>query len=144
MSLPGERLNVGPGQYTPGYVYGREKAPSFSMRSKHDGIAAPSKPGPGAYEYRSHMSVREKGHDFGKEMRSKYDDHRVPGPGSYDYDNAVFKLGSKMEPSYGMGSRLMVNTDGYDNNDSAKCLVLAPMSPRKKCTPTLAGLSART
>ena len=45
-------------------------------------------------------------------MRAKYDDYKVPGPGSYDYDNAVFKLGSHMDPSYGFGSRLMVNTDG--------------------------------
>jgi hypothetical protein len=28
-------------------------------------------PGPGQYEYRSHISTKEKGHDFGKEMRAK-------------------------------------------------------------------------
>ena len=66
------------------------------------------------------MSVREKGHDFGKEMRSKYQDQRVPGPGSYDFEGAVFKLGSKMEPSYGFGSRLMVNTDGYTSSEIEK------------------------
>ena len=40
-------------------------------------------PGPGQYEYKSNLAVKERGHDFGKEMRSKYDDHKVPGPGSY-------------------------------------------------------------
>ena len=33
--LSAEKLNVGPGQYTPGYVYGKEKSPSFSMRGKY-------------------------------------------------------------------------------------------------------------
>lgn len=27
--LSSEKLNVGPGQYTPGYIYGKEKSPSF-------------------------------------------------------------------------------------------------------------------
>jgi hypothetical protein len=56
--------------------------------------------------------TKEKGHDFGKEMRSKDGANRVPGPGSYEFENAVFKYGSKMEPSYGFGSRLSINTDG--------------------------------
>ena len=28
-------------------------------------------------------------------MRSKQDDNKVPGPGSYEYETAVFKYGSK-------------------------------------------------
>ena len=55
------------------------------MRSKHDSELGLSRIGPGQYEYKSHMAIKEKGHDFGKEMRGKYDDHRVPGPGSYDH-----------------------------------------------------------
>lgn len=31
--LSTEKLNVGPGQYEPGYVVGREKAPSFRYGS---------------------------------------------------------------------------------------------------------------
>jgi len=31
---------------------------------------------------------------------------QVPGPGSYDYENAVFKFGSKQDPSYGFGSKI--------------------------------------
>lgn len=30
----------------------------------------------------------------------------VPGPGSYEFENAQFKYGSKMQPSYGFGSRI--------------------------------------
>jgi len=45
-------------------------------------------------------------------MRSKYNDNKVPGPGSYQFENAVFKYGSKQDPSYGFGSRLAHNTDG--------------------------------
>lgn len=30
----------------------------------------------------------------------------MPGPGSYDYENAVFKYGSRNDPSYGFGSRI--------------------------------------
>lgn len=45
-------------------------------------------------------------------MRSKQDSNKVPGPGSYEYETAVFKYGSKNEPSYGFGSRLAYNTDG--------------------------------
>ena len=44
-------------------------------------------------------------------MRSKQDSNKVPGPGSYEYETAVFKYGSKNEPSYGFGSRLAYNTD---------------------------------
>jgi len=52
------------------------------------------------------MASKEKGHDFGKELRSKYEDPKIPGPGSYEYEKATFKYGSKQEPSYGFGSRL--------------------------------------
>ena len=45
-------------------------------------------------------------------MRSKYGDAKNPGPGSYEYEKAGFKYGSKQEPSYGFGSRLNVTTDG--------------------------------
>ena len=34
------------------------------------------------------------------------DSTKNPGPGSYEYQNAVFKYGSKVDPSYGFGSRL--------------------------------------
>ena len=56
--------------------------------------------------------IKERGHDFGKEYRGKYQDLKVPGPGSYDHERAVFKYGSKQEPSYGFGSRISLNTDG--------------------------------
>lgn len=71
------RLNVGPGQYSPEYSYGKDKSPAFryhlhsrSMRSKHD-IGGEKLPGPGQYEYKSHIAVKERGHDFGKEARSR-------------------------------------------------------------------------
>ena len=80
--LSSEKLNVGPGQYSPTFGFGKEKSPSFSMRGKQ-GEKNESKPGPGQYEYRSHLAVKEKGHNFGKEMRSKFDDSKIPGPGSY-------------------------------------------------------------
>lgn len=46
-------------------------------------------------------------------MRSQYLDSKNPGPGSYDHERAVFKYGSKQEPSYGFGSRLNVDNDPY-------------------------------
>lgn len=52
------------------------------MRGKY-GEKGEYVPGPGQYEHKSQISVREKGHDFGKEARSKYMDGKVPGPGSY-------------------------------------------------------------
>lgn len=46
----------------------------------------------------------------------------MPGPGTYDYENAMFKYGSKQDPSYGFGSRIndpsSLNVPGpgaYDN-----------------------------
>ena len=69
-------------------------------------------PGPGQYEYKSHIHLKEKGHDFGKEMRGKYGDTKIPGPGSYEHEKAGFKYGSKQEPSYGFGSRLNLDSDG--------------------------------
>ena len=52
-------------------------------------------PGPGQYEFKNHLSLKERGHDFGKDQRAKYPDQRVPGPGSYDGEKGVFKYGSK-------------------------------------------------
>ena len=63
-------------------------------------------PGPGNYEYKSHLATKYKGNNFGRESRVKEDDNKVPGPGSYSYEKAVFKYESKQEPSYGFGSRL--------------------------------------
>jgi hypothetical protein len=40
-------------------------------------------PGPGQYEYKSHIAVKERGHDFGKDQKVKNEINRVPGPGSY-------------------------------------------------------------
>lgn len=50
-------MNVGPGQYSPEYGYGKGKSPSFSMRSKQD-INGEHMPGPGQYEYRSHIAIK--------------------------------------------------------------------------------------
>lgn len=58
------------------------------------------------------MALKERGHDFGKDQRSKYLDASNPGPGSYEYEKAGFKYGSKIEPSYGFGSRLSIDNDG--------------------------------
>ena len=57
---------------------------SSSMRSK-SGTSVEKFPGPGTYEYKSNIVVREKGHDFGKEERDKNAANRVPGPGSYEF-----------------------------------------------------------
>lgn len=54
------------------------------MRSK-SGTSVEKFPGPGTYEYKSNIVVREKGHDFGKEERDKNAANRVPGPGSYEF-----------------------------------------------------------
>ena len=53
------------------------------MRSKHDIEGLKKLPGPGQYEYKSHIAFKEKGHDFGKEQRSRDEGKKVPGPGSY-------------------------------------------------------------
>lgn len=53
------------------------------------------------------------GNKFSKEGRDHNDNRKVPGPGSYDYENAVFKYGSRQDPSYGFGSRVK-NPSGLD------------------------------
>jgi hypothetical protein len=68
----------------------------------------------------------------------------VPGPGSYEYEGAVFKYGSKQEPSYGFGSRLAYNTDGYDSSYAVKSQDLEPMSPKRKFTHISEELLERT
>lgn len=50
--------------------------------------------------------MKKSGHLFSKESRDHLDKRAVPGPGAYDYENAVFKYGSKQDPSYGFGSKL--------------------------------------
>ena len=40
------------------------------MRPKYDSRGE-TVPGPGQYEYKSHIITKEKGHDFGKDARSK-------------------------------------------------------------------------
>lgn len=112
------------------------------MRGKY-GEKGEVVPGPGQYEYKNHLNLKEKGHDFGKDARSKYQDTRVPGPGSYAHESAVFKYGSKQEPSYGFGSRLAYNTDGYIIFYQEKFLALVPTKPRKKYTHISVALWAR-
>jgi hypothetical protein len=63
------------------------------------------KPGPGQYEQGSEFK-KGGGKSFGKDSRSIDSPSKVPGPGSYEYEKAVFKYGSKQEPSYGFGSRI--------------------------------------
>lgn len=50
--------------------------------------------------------MKKSGYHFSKEARDYLEKRNVPGPGTYDYENAVFKYGSKQDPSYGFGSRL--------------------------------------
>jgi len=101
------------------------------MRVKHDSRSE-TVPGPGQYEQRSQLVVKERGHDFGKDSRSKMENSRVPGPGSYEYENAVFKYGSKMEPSYGFGSRLTLNNERYIAAYSVEYLVQVHMNQKRK------------
>jgi len=61
----------------------------------------------------------------------------VPGPGSYEYENAVFKYGSKMEPSYGFGSRLTLNNERYIVVYSVESLAQVLMSQKRKYILTL-------
>lgn len=62
--------------------------------------------GPGEYDLKSELEMKKSGHIFSKESRDHLEKRNVPGPGAYDYENAVFKYGSKQDPSYGFGSRL--------------------------------------
>lgn len=64
------------------------------------------KVGPGEYDIKSQLEMKKSGYQFSKESRDQLDKRAVPGPGSYDYENAVFKYGSKQDPSYGFGSKL--------------------------------------
>jgi len=61
----------------------------------------------------------------------------VPGPGSYEYENAVFKYGSKMEPSYGFGSRLTLNNERYIVVYSVESLAQVLMNQKRKYIHTL-------
>ena len=106
------------------------------MRSRQ-GYKSEYVPGPGQYEYKSHMSKREKGHDFGKEQRGRYDEYRVPGPGSYDHEGANLKYGSKQEPSYGFGSRLNPMHQEYLIAEVATCQGQAIIRQTAKFTPIL-------
>lgn len=69
--------------------------------------------------------MKKSGYKFSHQSRDQLDKRAVPGPGSYDYENAVFKYGSKQDPSYGFGSRLNdpqgLNVPGpgaYENKSS--------------------------
>lgn len=50
--------------------------------------------------------MKKSGYRFSKDGRDSLDKRNVPGPGTYDYENAVFKYGSKQDPSYGFRSRI--------------------------------------
>jgi hypothetical protein len=43
---------------------------------------------------------------FSKDAKDQTYKSIAPGPGAYDYENAVFKYGSTQDPSYGFGSRI--------------------------------------
>ena len=84
-----------------------------------------NKVGPGEYEIKGELDLKKSGYHFTKDRRDNIDKRAVPGPGSYEYENAVFKYGSKQDPSYGFGSRLndpsQLNVPGpgsYDNKNS--------------------------
>jgi hypothetical protein len=62
--------------------------------------------GPGEYDIKGEIETRKSGFIFAKESRDRSAKQEVPGPGSYDFTNAVFKYGSKQDPSYGFGARL--------------------------------------
>ena len=65
-----------------------------------------NKVGPGEYEIKGQLESNKSGYHFSKDRRDNIDKRTVPGPGSYDFENAMFKYGSKQDPSYGFGSRL--------------------------------------
>ena len=64
------------------------------------------KVGPGEYDIKSELELKKSGYTISKEARDHLEKRNVPGPGTYDYENAVFKYGSKQDPSYGFGSKL--------------------------------------
>jgi hypothetical protein len=94
-------------------------------------------PGPGNYEYKSHFATKYKGYNFGRESRVRDEANRVPGPGSYSYEKAVFKYESKQQPSYGFGSRLSEISGAYTTFDVEEYQDPAAMSPRRKYSHTL-------
>ena len=65
-----------------------------------------NKVGPGEYDLKSELEIKKSGNIFSKDRRDNIDKRVVPGPGSYEYENAIFKYGSKQDPSYGFGSKL--------------------------------------
>lgn len=64
------------------------------------------KVGPGEYDIKGELELKKSGYQFSKDGRDHLEKRNVPGPGAYDYENAVFKYGSRQDPSYGFGSRL--------------------------------------
>lgn len=64
-----------------------------------------NKPGPGQYDSVSKFQ-KNAGSSFAKDSRLKESIAKIPGPGSYDFEKALFKYGSKQEPKYGFGSRI--------------------------------------
>ena len=84
-----------------------------------------NKLGPGEYNIKGELDHKKPSCIFPKDRRDSTDKRAVPGPGSYEYENAVFKYGSKQDPSYGFGSRLSepsaLNVPGpgsYENKNS--------------------------
>lgn len=64
------------------------------------------KVGPGQYDIKGDLEKKKSGIIFTKDTRDNLEKKNVPGPGTYDYEGAVFKYGSRQDPSYGFGSRL--------------------------------------
>ena len=63
-------------------------------------------PGPGNYDIKGDLeSPKNNGLKFSKSRRGNTESQNAPGPGSYEYEDAIFKYGSKQDPSYGMGVR---------------------------------------
>lgn len=62
--------------------------------------------GPGEYDIKGELELKKSGFAFSKEARDRSEKHGIPGPGTYDYTDALFKYGSKEDPSYGFGARL--------------------------------------
>lgn len=79
---------------------------NLSMRPRAKSSMDNQVPGPGNYEPFKSSVVLEHAPKFGHDKRDGDVGSPVPGPGSYNYENAFNRYASRVEPSYGIGSRL--------------------------------------
>ena len=77
---------------------------------------------------------------FDHDKRDSIDKRNVPGPGSYEYENAVFKYGSKQDPSYGFGAKLEPTAREYSLVDLVMCQDLEITSQKATVIQGLEGL----